>query len=554
MSFVNLPLGLLHSLLSPILPPALLDGLSLSKSSTAATAATTTTTTAAASSSSSSSSTSSSFAYQDAFDIHPITGFMPNHPPPTRLPKLFDLWEEALSSAPTSLSLGDDISPEAHSKRESSRLWRLRLANGPIISVNCILDDVPYLQRAHHVLTFLVHFYMHSIQPSASPDPLVVPASLAVPLVAVSDKLGIAPILTFADTVLWNWSLKDSSKPLSPENIEPITLFTQSDDERSFYNCCASIELRGVEALRIILDYDNISASSLSPTSSFSPSSSSPSSPSLSGGDLADDIEEAAGGRGEEEEGAADDPSHAVEHISKALARLACVVDELTEILKSVRSTCDPHAFYFRIRPWFRGSDANGPDSPGWVFEGVDPTRQLELSGPSAGQSSTIHALDLFLDVDHQLIKHRLPEPSEHNRRANHSFMSRMRKYMPGKHQEFLLYLASHQRPVRELAKEIPELEKSYDSVVLALKRFRDQHMRIACLYVVSMSRSAASQAAAAAAGCPVSAMMDQMQRESDTSALPRQPVRGTGGNELSCLLKASRDATVRTLLSGNIN
>lgn len=121
---------------------------------------------------------------------------------------------------------------------------------------------------------------------------------------------------------------------------------------------------------------------------------------------------------------------------------------------------------------------------------------------------------------------------------------------MPGKHQEFLLYLASHQRPVRELAKEIPELEKPYDSVVLALKRFRDQHMRIACLYVVSMSRSAASTAAAG--GCPVSAMMDQMQRES--AILPRQPVRGTGGNELSCLLKASRDATVRTLLSGNIN
>ncbi|GJJ12349.1 hypothetical protein Clacol_006590 [Clathrus columnatus] len=470
---------------------------------------------------------SSVFSYLNDFDIDPTTGFMPNKPLPNRLPKLFKPWEEALASAPFLLSLGDDNDDEALAKRESSRLWRLKLVNGPILPIDSLLDDVPCLQRAHHVLAFLVHFYMHSIPLNGSSEPLVVPASLAVPLVAVSDRLGIAPILTFADTVLWNWTLKDSSKPLSADNIEPQTLFTQSDDERNFYNCCASIELRGVEALRIILDYDNMS-SSFTGDSDFT---------------LYSDP---------------DEETHTIQRISEALARLARVVDELTEILQSVRSTCDPHAFYFRIRPWFRGSDANGPDSPGWVFEGVDPSRQLELSGPSAGQSSTMHALDVFLDVDHQLAKPRLPAPSEQNRRADHTFMTRMRKYMPGKHQEFLLYLASHHRPVRDLASRTHPLRQPYDSVVLALKRFRDQHMRIACLYVVSMSRSAA---ATIRGGCPVGAMMmeqmqqQQQQRESDHVAIfQRQPVRGTGGNELSCLLKASRDATVRTLLSGNIN
>jgi len=317
---------------------------------------------------------------------------------------------------------------------------------------------------------------------------------------AVSDALGIAPILTFADTVLWNWRLRDSTLPLSPENLEPQTLFTRGADEQYFYNCCASIELRGVEALRIILDYDALSA---------------------------------------------DEEDEHIERIANSLRRLSAVVDELTTILQSVRSSCDPHAFYFRIRPWFRGSDANGPDSPGWVYEGIDPSRRLELSGPSAGQSSTMHALDLFLDVDHQLSKPRLPAPSEQNRRADHTFMNRMRKYMPGKHQEFLEYLATHSRPIRELARRKRLLQQPYDSVVIALKRFRDQHMRIACLYVVSMSRSAA----AIHCECPVGAMMEVLQREGGL----RQPVRGTGGNELSCLLKASRDATARTVLSGNI-
>jgi len=154
------------------------------------------------------------------------------------------------------------------------------------------------------------------------------------------------------------------------------------------------------------------------------------------------------------------------------------------------------------------------------------------------------HALDVFLDVDHQLAKPRLPAPSPQNHRADHTFMMRMRKYMPGKHQAFLMHLASHRESIREFARRTPALHKPYDSVILALKKFRDQHMRIACLYVVSMSRSTA----AIKSGCPVGAMMETMQREGSL----RQPVRGTGGNELSCLLKASRDATTRTVLEGN--
>lgn len=187
-----------------------------------------------------------------------------------------------------------------------------------------------------------------------------------------------------------------------------------------------------------------------------------------------------------------------------------------------------------------------------WSFQGL-PQGNLppcEFYHWPAGFELTVllsrHALDVFLDIDHQLSKARLPLPSPENRRADHTFMIRMRKYMPGKHQEFLLHLASHHRPIRELARHNDALRQPYDSVVLALKRFRDQHMRIACLYIVSMSRSAA----ALKSGCPVGAMMETMEREGTV----RRPVRGTGGNELSCLLKATRDATCRAVLEGNIN
>jgi len=188
--------------------------------------------------------------------------------------------------------------------------------------------------------------YVQSIPPplpNAKPQPLHVPASLAVPLVAVSDALGIAPILTFADTVLWNWGLKDPDLPISPDNLRCKTTFSGTPDEENFYVCCASVELRGVEALRIILDYQNMAS-------------------------LHDE--------------------DAIEKVTDGLGRLAQVIGELKDILRSVRNNCEPHVFYFGIRPWFRGSDADGAESPGWIYDGVENTRQLELSGPSAGQSS----------------------------------------------------------------------------------------------------------------------------------------------------------------------
>lgn len=126
---------------------------------------------------------------------------------------------------------------------------------------------------------------------------------------------------------------------------------------------------------------------------------------------------------------------------------------------------------------------------------------------------------------------------------------------MPGRHQAFLNALGSSANPMREVVVRTPALHEAYDSCIRALKSFRDAHMRIACLYVVSMSRSEAAQDAARKAGCPVAAMFDTMRQNGELPAPPvveRKVVRGTGGNELSTLLKACRDATTRALVSQN--
>lgn len=337
------------------------------------------------------------------------------------------------------------------------------------------------------VLSWLVHFYVHSLPPSN--DDVLVPKSLAIPLVAVSRSLGIAPVLTFADTVLWNCEPIDSSCPLSSNNFRIVNLFSGTEDERNFYIASAKAEFRGVEMLRIIDEFHSL------PTYT--------------------DIT-------------------TISKLSRDLNRLATIIGDISQIIQSVRPTCDPHVFYFDIRPWFEGSGAKGPTAPKWIYEGIEDSDKLDLSGPSAGQSSVMHALDLFLNIDHKLVEKRLPAPTERNKRADLGFMERMRRYMPGKHREYLNFLSATPKSVRSLAQKIPMLRDPYDNAVRALKLLRDSHMKIATLYIVSMSRSGRS-------GCPVSARMAELEA--------RGPVRGTGGNELSLLLKAGRDATRRAAL-----
>ena len=535
----------------------------------------------------------------------------------------------------------------------------------PVLDTTPLEENVELLRRAHHVLAYLVHFYVHSSPPDPlSPYTILVPKALALPLVHVSKRLDIAPVLTFADTVLWNHEIIDSVneqpsnratkfRPLTRANIRPLTLFTRGPDEANFYGCCAEIELRGVEALRAIAHFYDIAGR---PKSTTTTSSDSNLLSTLAG--FADELD-----RRRQDEGMEDEVTLA--EAAACLHTVASVIKDLTTILKSVREICDPHAFYYAVRPWFRGSDPTagvGPSSsaipslssegdegspvvpPGmrrWIYEGVDENEVLELSGPSAGQSSIIHTLDIFLDVDHNSLTtvHSTPTPTDAPARCpvsgahandaankegqmcpamaqrqreeddvqkplpNGEFMTRMRKYMPGSHQAFLeqlsvithgpsssspsqtveerkfmpsmtttldaslVQLIEQDQPlsIRQLARTHPDrLLEPYNDAVRALKQFRDAHIRIACLYVVSMSRKGSGVPTTSSESVDGVEMMKRAAAGGDSGGMgmamcpamrkaalakKTERVRGTGGNELSLLLKSCRDATSRTLL-----
>lgn len=373
-----------------------------------------------------------------------------------------------------------------------------------VLNLGMIRTSERHLRRAHLVLAWILHSYVHSHPPNS--DSIIIPASISVPLLTVSRELALPPVLTYADTVLYNWKLVGES----PSELKTVTSFTGTKDEEHFILVSAYIELAGVEALSLMQKcFDE----------AF----------------VADSI--------------------AIRRISSYLKKLASAIKKLTKLLETMRDGCDPKVFYNEIRPWFRGEDTG---KRRWIFldeegEELYIGDHRELSGPSNGQSSLIHAFDVFLGVDHTPT--RPPGVSTESTTHAHAtsskasgkpvgFLERMQTYMPRHHRAFINHLKVTPRPIRGLVSlnasngvdgSASSLAKAYDAAVLALKGLRDSHIRIATLYIIS-----------------------QMPRRNETGAQTREEMghvaKGTGGSDLVPFLKNSRDDTTRTMLNTDSN
>jgi indoleamine 2,3-dioxygenase len=367
----------------------------------------------------------------------------------------------------------------------------------PLLSIGRLRQSERHLRRAHLVLAWILHIYVHTQPPSLGP--IIIPSVLATPLLAVSKELVLPPVLTYSDTVLYNWRYANENS----RELKSVTLFTGTRDEEHFFLTSAYIELAGVEALSLMQRcYDE----------AF----------------VADSI--------------------ALRRIASYLKKLAAVINRLTVILDAVRDECDPKVFYHEVRPWFRGEDSG---KRRWIFlnedgDEVDFGDHRELSGPSAGQSSLIHALDIFLGVDHtprrppgtgESTTPSHPPPSSSSTKPK-GFLDRMQIYMPRHHRTFMEHLKASPRPIRQLVSHNStsrsdgsspsSLANAYNATVSALKSLRDAHIRIATLYIISQMPRSANKS------------------DDNTTA---GTAKGTGGSDLVPFLKGSRDDTTRTIL-----
>jgi len=339
-------------------------------------------------------------------------------------------------------------------------------------------------------------YYIHTQPEDVQP---IIPRGITIPLLRVCQQLLLPPILTYSDTVLYNWALihpqtppsehngfDTLSVPLSAsstasapalDNLKCLTTFTGTSDEECFNLTSARIELRGAEALEL----------------------------------MRETMDEVFIG-----------DNTALRRTTSYLQKLSVVIKDLAKLLADVREGCDPEVFYNQIRPWLKGQDS-GPTAVKWVFEGIDedPTfvQPTELSGSSAGQSALISALDIFLGVSHG------KDPT------SEQWLKRMRMYMPRHHRNFLRHLENNPRPLRALIeanKDYPGLLDAFNASVESLKEFRDTHVRIVAIYIVGPARRAAERLGQTREG----------------------GAKGTGGTDAMSFVKSTRNNTTASKLS----
>lgn len=351
------------------------------------------------------------------------------------------------------------------------------------------LETIEQTRRAYQVLGFLAHGYIWGDDTPVNK----IPEMVAKPLLEVSKPLGLPPLATYAGLCLWNFKqiIPDENNIWDLDNLTTINTFTGGIDESWFYLISVYFEYKSsftIKAGMKILD--------------------------------AIDRDDVAG-------------------VTKNLQSLAEMIDHLGSVLMRMEDMCDPHIFYYRIRPFLAGwrnmSDA-GIDKNGVIY-GNDPTPKL-FAGGSNAQSSSIQFLDVLLNVKHHPTGQRpLPHQPQPPTSSESNFMNEMREYMPGPHREFLNKIESIstvKEYVLRHGDEHPDLTLSYDACLAMLKLFRDKHIQIVTRYIILQAKQNNKLGS-------TSTMRSGLAKKKNRKA---QEEKGTGGTSLLPFLKQCRDET----------
>uniref|UniRef100_A0A8C5SWC2 Indoleamine 2,3-dioxygenase 2 n=1 Tax=Laticauda laticaudata TaxID=8630 RepID=A0A8C5SWC2_LATLA len=156
----------------------------------------------------------------------------------------------------------------------------------------------------------------------------------------------------------------------------------------------------------------------------------------------------------------------------------------------------------------------------GLLYEGLCE-EPLAYSGGSAAQSSTLHAFDELLGIQHQKESGKIS-----------GFLHRMRKYMPPHHQAFIEEIRSVPR-LRDhvLSSGNQDLQSTYNKCVAVLSELRTYHITLVTKYIIIAAKKAKNNIS---------------QTTSPPSFLE---VVGTGGSRVLKFLKSVRDTTKEAMI-----
>lgn len=401
-------------------------------------------------------------------------GFLPKEMPATKLSdEYYRQWEAVANSLPSLLL----------SKKIRSVVDRL-----PVLKVKQeLIEDLAQLRRAYSVLCFITNAYIWGYDEPCD----TLPDCIAKPLLIISERLGLPPLATYASLVLWNYkpivddpALVEDVMDLS--NLTTINTFTGGMDESWFYLVSVMTEkigshcvTRGLRAIQAARDRNT-------------------------------------------------------EALIRELKLIAEAIDNLGSVLMKMEAMCDPHIFYFRIRPYLAGwknmAEIGLPKGVRYGDQGEYKT----YAGGSNAQSSLIQALDILLGIEHFPMGKKRPsdERTISSNSNQNSFINDMRQYMPREHRNFLEHLSLVSN-IRDfvLKTNDNELTLAYDACLAMLKSFRDKHIQIVTRYVVLQANKKPRA-------------KSSVLRSGLSKTHGKKEQKGTGGTSLIPFLKQCRDET----------
>ncbi|KAI2465448.1 indoleamine 2,3-dioxygenase [Annulohypoxylon bovei var. microspora] len=406
-------------------------------------------------------------------------GFLPDRKPLRRLSNpYYAPWESLLGDLPSLIK---------------ERVIRKAVDRIQVLSTKKLHAEEEW-RRAYVVLSFLAHAYIWGGEKPSE----VLPLTVSVPFLRVSDHLSLPPVATYAALNLWNFTCTGSDFQ-DLDKLQALHTFSGTQDESWFYTVSVAMEAQGayiipvmLKALEAIQERDYLTT-------------------------------------------------------TRALDELTICIGKLGRLLDRMDEKCDPMVFYHQIRPYLAGSKNMGAAGlpNGVLYEDGDGALSWkQLRGGSNGQSSLIQFFDAVLGVEHRSsgngARTNLAVSSVTSEAAP-TFHEEVRHYMPGPHREFLECVSS-MKSLKEIANECDkcdesdeqrQLRLSFQAATKALGDFRNRHMQLVTRYIIVPSRKK-SQA-------PV---INLATASSRPDRKVEKELTGTGGTALIPFLKQTRDET----------
>ncbi|XP_040906568.1 indoleamine 2,3-dioxygenase 2-like [Toxotes jaculatrix] len=340
----------------------------------------------------------------DAFDISEELGFLLEEPL-TDLPDYYRAW----------LDLANNLTHLIESCQLRDLVHKM-----PVLSPH-LLSNHRELRLAHLALGFISMGYVWQEGQHAPAE--ILPKALALPFWLVSRRLGLPPILTYADSVLANWKLRDPTVDMEIGNMDLIFSFPGGESCRGFFIVSLLVEMAASSGIMGVLEVMH----------------------------------------------AMKIPDH--NRIQEGLAKVTQSLKKMKETFKLMHNHVDPTAFHGTLRIFVSGWRDNPMLPNGLLYEGVSK-EPIFLSGGSAAQSSAIQCFDALLGIQHE--------------DETGAFLTRMRDYMPPAHRQ-LIETLSVLPPLRDfiLSQHSSDLYQAYNSCVSALVDLRSYHLSAVAKYIV---------------------------------------------------------------------